>query len=224
MDIAFGVFRNDSSLNRLGRTLCLSHISRTISDSKLRELVIPKYPLGCRRILISNEFYPALQRPNVSLITDSIKFITTVSSHFFLFLFACSSSCSLPFSTFTPTSHSHILQSGIQTSSSLDKVDCIILATGFQVTKFLSPLKIFGRNGLSLEEKWSSRKVGGRATLSLLVLIPPPLTFFFFSVPLFGLFSSHRKPSKDSQFPVFQTSSFFTVPTLTQNITLSYLM
>src|SRR5262249_10604144 len=33
----------------------------------------PSYELGCKRVLISNDFYPAIQRPNVEFITDGIK-------------------------------------------------------------------------------------------------------------------------------------------------------
>jgi hypothetical protein len=34
--------------------------------------VVPDYPLGCKRILISNDWYPALHRPNVEVVTDPI--------------------------------------------------------------------------------------------------------------------------------------------------------
>jgi cation diffusion facilitator CzcD-associated flavoprotein CzcO len=36
----------------------------------------PKYPLGCKRVLASNDFYPAMQRANVELVTDPIAEIT----------------------------------------------------------------------------------------------------------------------------------------------------
>ena len=35
----------------------------------------PTYRLGCKRVLISNDFYPAFNRDNVSLVTDSIQSI-----------------------------------------------------------------------------------------------------------------------------------------------------
>ncbi|WP_037558934.1 flavin-containing monooxygenase [Spirillospora albida] len=47
-----------------------------ISDPELRAKLVPDYPMGCKRILISNDYYPALTRPNVDLVTDPIERIT----------------------------------------------------------------------------------------------------------------------------------------------------
>lgn len=47
-------------------------INKTVKDPELREKVTPKYAMGCKRILMSNEYYPALVRENVEVITDSI--------------------------------------------------------------------------------------------------------------------------------------------------------
>lgn len=49
------------------------HIRRQVKDPVLREQVTPDYTIGCKRILISNDWYPALQQDNVSLITDGIR-------------------------------------------------------------------------------------------------------------------------------------------------------
>ena len=46
--------------------------SRLFSDARLRELETPDYRMGCKRILISNDYYPALNRENVQLITTGI--------------------------------------------------------------------------------------------------------------------------------------------------------
>lgn len=48
------------------------HIRRQISDPALRAKVTPDYTIGCKRILLSSDYYPALTRPNVDLITDTI--------------------------------------------------------------------------------------------------------------------------------------------------------
>jgi cation diffusion facilitator CzcD-associated flavoprotein CzcO len=48
------------------------HLEAQVPDPKLRALLAPKYDFGCKRVLISNDFYPALQRPNVELVTDRI--------------------------------------------------------------------------------------------------------------------------------------------------------
>jgi cation diffusion facilitator CzcD-associated flavoprotein CzcO len=52
------------------------HIKRQIADPELRAAVTPDYTIGCKRILLSSNYYPALQRPNVDLITDDITGIT----------------------------------------------------------------------------------------------------------------------------------------------------
>ena len=42
------------------------------SDPLLRAQLKPDYTVGCKRVLISNDFYPAMSRPNVKLVTDAI--------------------------------------------------------------------------------------------------------------------------------------------------------
>jgi cation diffusion facilitator CzcD-associated flavoprotein CzcO len=48
------------------------HMESAISDPVLRAQLTPGYDLGCKRILPSNDFYPALAQPNVSLVTEKI--------------------------------------------------------------------------------------------------------------------------------------------------------
>ncbi|MGY0501317.1 flavin-containing monooxygenase [Nocardia sp. FBN12] len=43
-----------------------------IRDSELRKKVTPNYRIGCKRMLISNDYYPALDRDNVDVVTDGI--------------------------------------------------------------------------------------------------------------------------------------------------------
>ena len=53
-------------------TMSSEHLVRQVKDPRLRERLTPTYRLGCKRVLISNDFYPAFHRKNVSLVTDSI--------------------------------------------------------------------------------------------------------------------------------------------------------
>ena len=53
--------------------LFISQISKEIKDPILREKLIPNYVLGCKRILISNDWYPMFNRDNVDLVTSGIK-------------------------------------------------------------------------------------------------------------------------------------------------------
>lgn len=55
---------------------CLRNIERGISDPALREKVTPTFEIGCKRILISNDWYPTLDRDDVELVTDRIEKVT----------------------------------------------------------------------------------------------------------------------------------------------------
>ena len=52
------------------------HLERQVPDPGLRARLTPDYTIGCKRILLSSDYYPALQRPNVELVTDRITAIT----------------------------------------------------------------------------------------------------------------------------------------------------
>ncbi|MDN4518494.1 NAD(P)/FAD-dependent oxidoreductase [Mycolicibacterium austroafricanum] len=53
--------------------IALRHLGRQVSDARLRSHLTPDYAPGCKRILFSSDYYPALARPNVSLVTDDIQ-------------------------------------------------------------------------------------------------------------------------------------------------------
>jgi cation diffusion facilitator CzcD-associated flavoprotein CzcO len=55
------------------------HLRKQIPDEKLRSALRPTYPIGCKRILISNEYYPTLIRPNVELVTSPIDKVSDAS-------------------------------------------------------------------------------------------------------------------------------------------------
>ena len=48
------------------------YINQQIQDPLLRAKVTPDYLVGCKRVLISNDYFPALTQANVELITDGI--------------------------------------------------------------------------------------------------------------------------------------------------------
>ena len=48
------------------------HLRRQVADPLMREKLTPHYRLGCKRILISNNYYPALTAPNVELVTEHL--------------------------------------------------------------------------------------------------------------------------------------------------------
>jgi cation diffusion facilitator CzcD-associated flavoprotein CzcO len=48
-------------------------IAQKVTDPTLAGKLTPDYPLGCKRILLADDFYPAMQRDNVELITQGIE-------------------------------------------------------------------------------------------------------------------------------------------------------
>jgi cation diffusion facilitator CzcD-associated flavoprotein CzcO len=53
-----------------------SIMRKHIADPELRHKLTPTYRLGCKRVLISNDYYPALAQPNVDVETDKIVEVT----------------------------------------------------------------------------------------------------------------------------------------------------
>jgi cation diffusion facilitator CzcD-associated flavoprotein CzcO len=49
------------------------HLNAQIADPQLRAKCVPDYVMGCKRVVFSNDWYPALTRPHVDLVTDPIE-------------------------------------------------------------------------------------------------------------------------------------------------------
>jgi cation diffusion facilitator CzcD-associated flavoprotein CzcO len=53
---------------RMGRR----HLRKQVPDPELRRKLTPDYTFGCKRALLSNDYYPALTQPNVEVVTDGV--------------------------------------------------------------------------------------------------------------------------------------------------------
>ncbi len=71
-----GGFDEGTRARRLMLRTAGAHLRRAIADPALRGKLQPPYPLGCKRLIYSNDYYPALARPNVELVTDAIARVT----------------------------------------------------------------------------------------------------------------------------------------------------
>ncbi|RHW27181.1 NAD(P)/FAD-dependent oxidoreductase [Nocardioides immobilis] len=69
-------FNRFPALLQLAERQGKQNIAKAIQDPELRAKVTPDYRAGCKRILISNAWYPALASDNVDLVTDSIAKVT----------------------------------------------------------------------------------------------------------------------------------------------------
>jgi len=65
-------FRN-RRMRELATRMALRQLERQVPDPDLRRKLTPRYELGCKRILPTDEWYPAIQQPNVELVTDGIR-------------------------------------------------------------------------------------------------------------------------------------------------------
>lgn len=64
--------KNDLSSSRLGRQGFLNYLAFQVTDPALRAILTPRFELGCKRTLFSNDWYPSLQRKNVRLVDSEI--------------------------------------------------------------------------------------------------------------------------------------------------------
>ncbi len=65
-------FVKQPKLMRLVEKLARKHIERQVPDPAMREQVTPDYTIGCKRILPSNRWYPALGEDNVELVVTGV--------------------------------------------------------------------------------------------------------------------------------------------------------
>jgi cation diffusion facilitator CzcD-associated flavoprotein CzcO len=52
--------------------IALRKLAREVKDPSVRAKLTPDYKFGCKRVLVSDNFYPAFNRPEVALVTDKI--------------------------------------------------------------------------------------------------------------------------------------------------------
>ena len=98
------------------------HLASQVADPALRARLTPDYTIGCKRILLSSTYYPALQRPNVDLITPDIS-----------------------------GGIAEITETGVVTGDgTAHQADVIIYATGFKVIESVTSLNVAGRDGRKL--------------------------------------------------------------------------
>ncbi|MDX6573832.1 MAG: hypothetical protein QOC86_2988 [Gaiellales bacterium] len=64
--------RRPRVMDRIGRVVAL-HLKRQVKDPELRRALMPNFTFGCKRILFSNTYYPALQQPNAQLVPHAMR-------------------------------------------------------------------------------------------------------------------------------------------------------
>jgi cation diffusion facilitator CzcD-associated flavoprotein CzcO len=120
-------FTKNPRLAAPAKRMALKNIHTGISDPELRRKVTPSFEIGCKRILISNRYYPALAAPNVDLVTDPIARVTGSS----------------------------IVTRDADGHESEREIDVLIVATGFYTTDLPIAHQLHGRLGRSMAERFA---------------------------------------------------------------------
>ena len=73
----FGIFANavidsDSPGIKMIEDACLANLENNVRDPELRERLRPTYRAACKRLIVSPDFYDAIQHPNAELVTEGI--------------------------------------------------------------------------------------------------------------------------------------------------------
>jgi cation diffusion facilitator CzcD-associated flavoprotein CzcO len=66
------VFLDAPRLSQLGQQASLAHLRAQVRDPRLRERLTPTFQFGCKRILISDDYWATFERDNVELVTAPI--------------------------------------------------------------------------------------------------------------------------------------------------------
>ena len=141
--VALGVVWN-TPLTRVVELAGKAHLRAQVKDPWLRRQLTPDFRAGCKRLLMSSDYYPALMRDNCTLVTWPI---------------------------------ARISEKGIRTAEGIEhQFDCIVFATGFDVSKTGTPIPVVGRHDRVLADEWSG---GAYAYKSVAVSGYPNLFFTF---------------------------------------------
>ena len=69
-------FDEGTAARRTMQHAAAAHLKRQVPDAVLRAKLNPPYPLGCKRIIYANDYFPALTKPHVHLETDAVDHIS----------------------------------------------------------------------------------------------------------------------------------------------------
>lgn len=69
----FGLGFRHPALMRFYERLARTHLEHAVQDPSLRARLTPDYVLGCKRVLLSNDYYPAVAQPNVEVLATGVK-------------------------------------------------------------------------------------------------------------------------------------------------------
>jgi cation diffusion facilitator CzcD-associated flavoprotein CzcO len=69
----YRMIRRNPLVRRLFERVARKHLREQVADPELRAKLTPRYEIGCKRVLITDDFYPALTQPNVELVASGLR-------------------------------------------------------------------------------------------------------------------------------------------------------
>ncbi|MGQ7297878.1 flavin-containing monooxygenase [Quadrisphaera sp. KR29] len=108
------------------RARALEHLASQVPEGQLRRALTPAYEVGCKRVLLSDDFYPALLRDDVSLEPSALVGVAG------------------------PERRTAVAGSGAR-----HDLDALVLATGFTTTRPPIAERLRGRGGRTLAQRWA---------------------------------------------------------------------
>jgi len=140
-------FRPGERANTEARTAALAYIDEVFADRPdLKTAVTPNYPFAGKRAVMSSDFFPALKRPNVTVMPKAVISVRPDGL--------------------------------VDTDGVFHPADALVLATGFEVTEYLSTLNVIGREGDTLKSRWN-----GEPHAFLGIMVPGFPNFFMLYGP-----------------------------------------
>ncbi|KAL1609978.1 hypothetical protein SLS60_001643 [Paraconiothyrium brasiliense] len=131
----------DSNMSKLFMSMSKEMLQRQLSDRPdLQGKLIPKYQLGCKRIIISDDYFPALGQDNVTLETRPIKSIEGTSVK--------------------------VASDDDEIVSARDDYDLLVCATGFKTVDFMHPIQLVCKDDRHIGDVW---KDGAKAYYGITV-------------------------------------------------------
>lgn len=121
-----GLKYSDRLIERQAARPAREHLAAQVPDPALRAKLTPDYTLGCKRVILSNDLYPALSRPEVHVhdATEAVQAMTP--------------------------------QGVRLSTGEVVPLDVLVHATGFRAVEGATPFSVTGRGGRTLHEAWSA--------------------------------------------------------------------
>jgi cation diffusion facilitator CzcD-associated flavoprotein CzcO len=119
--------RPNGSLRQREEASSLAHM-RALTPTAYHNQLTPKYRMGCKRRIYDNDWLHGMHDPRFLLESRHWRSAADTS-----------------------------ITVGDKDNTKTYRADVLILATGFEATKFLHPISVLGRHGLSLHGLWNTR-------------------------------------------------------------------